>query len=154
MPKPYEIKIIDGEEFVYDPEVKELVPIYKEENGTVYKYDYKKTHCYYPDFEEPEYDEDYTLGFYGKERERYLKENRITHYEWLLTCLKLQPHLIEIDKKCNEMEDSLMAEYAKAEGVTAELKKADMFEWTARMNNIKNRVREVVLNELVYTMTD
>ena len=39
---------------------------------------------------------------------------------------------------------------AKQEGVTEALKAADQMEWVRRMNNIRNRAEESVLNELVY----
>jgi hypothetical protein len=37
----------------------------------------------------------------------------------------------------------------KAEGVNEELKEADQMEWVRRMNNIMNRVDEVVVREVV-----
>ena len=36
------------------------------------------------------------------------------------------------------------------EGVSEELKAADQMEWVRRMNCIRNRAEEIVLNELVY----
>ena len=38
----------------------------------------------------------------------------------------------------------------EAEGVTEALKAADQLEWVRRMNNIRNRVEEIVYNEIVY----
>ena len=39
---------------------------------------------------------------------------------------------------------------ANQEGVTEALKAADQMEWIRRMNNIRNRAEEIVLNEIVY----
>ena len=37
-----------------------------------------------------------------------------------------------------------------AEGVTEELKVRDSMEWVRQCNNIRNRVQEIVVSELVY----
>ena len=52
-----------------------------------------------------------------------------------------------IDKTVNEMEDLLMEQMSKAEGITEELKRRDMFEWVGRRNNSKNRVREIIYHD-------
>ena len=37
-----------------------------------------------------------------------------------------------------------------ADGVTEELKRQNPMEWVRQCNNIRNRVQEIVLSELVY----
>ena len=39
---------------------------------------------------------------------------------------------------------------AEKENVTEELKVNNQLEWVARMNNIKNRAEEIILNEIIY----
>jgi hypothetical protein len=39
---------------------------------------------------------------------------------------------------------------AKQEGTTEALKAADQLEWVRRMNNIRNRAEEVILQDIVY----
>ena len=39
---------------------------------------------------------------------------------------------------------------AKDEGVTESLKATNQLGWVQRMNNIRNRAEEVVLNEIIY----
>ena len=46
--------------------------------------------------------------------------------------------------------EMLTRQMADRESVTEALKAADQFEWVRRMNNIRNRAEEIVLNELVY----
>ena len=46
--------------------------------------------------------------------------------------------------------DLLIKAIAKQEGVTEALKAADQMAWVRRMNNIRNRAEEIVLNEIVY----
>ena len=48
------------------------------------------------------------------------------------------------------MRETLILQYAKAEGVTGTLKQEDQLGWVQRMNNIRNRAEEIVLNEIIY----
>ena len=63
----------------------------------------------------------------------------------------LNPHLEEIDWQAQEMEQRLIFQLAQKEGVTERLKAENQMEWVARMNNIRYRADEIVLNELIYT---
>ena len=62
----------------------------------------------------------------------------------------LREHLVTVDKAANEMEDLLMEQMSKTEGITEELKKKDMFEWVGRRNNLKQRVREIIYHDYIY----
>ena len=62
----------------------------------------------------------------------------------------LNPHLEEIDQQAQEMEQRLISQLAQQEGVTEQLKAEHQMEWVARMNSIRNRADEIVLNELIY----
>ena len=92
----------------------------------------------------------YVIGKYGHMRQRYLKKHRPILYTNLLTSCKLSAHLADIEEECSERMDSLIKAMAKQEGVTEELKAADQMAWVRRMNNIRNRAEEIVLNENVY----
>ena len=91
------------------------------------------------------------LGKYGRMRKRYLKEYRPVLYTNLLTTGKLDQHLAEIDRSCEERMELLISQMAKLEGVTEALKAADQMEWVRRMNNIRSRAEEIALRELVYS---
>ena len=93
---------------------------------------------------------EYVIGKYGHLRQRYLKKNRQILYTNLLTSCKLSEHLADIEEECCELMDSLVKAMAKQEGVNEALKAADQMEWIRRMNNIRNRAEEIVLNEIVY----
>ena len=90
------------------------------------------------------------IGKYGRMRKRYLKEHRPALYSSLLLTGKLDQHLAEIDKACEERMELLTRQMAKQEDVTEELKAADQLEWVRRMNSIRNRAEEINLHELVY----
>ena len=93
---------------------------------------------------------EYNIGVWGQRRRRYLKKNRPILYTNLLTSCKLSEHLADIEEECSELMDSLVKAMAKQEGVNEALKAADQMEWIRRMNNIRNRAEEIVLNEIVY----
>jgi hypothetical protein len=92
-----------------------------------------------------------SLGKYGRMQRRYLKEHRRVLYTNLLVADKLDQHLAEIDKACEERMELLTQQMAKREGVTEELKAADQMEWVRRMTSIHNRAEEIALRELVYS---
>lgn len=49
----------------------------------------------------------------------------------------LNPHLEEIDRQAQEMEQRLISQLAQQEGVTERLKAENQMEWVARMNSIR-----------------
>ena len=90
------------------------------------------------------------LGKYGKLRLKYLLEHKKSEYTCLWLDNKLRSHLLEIDKTATERFDLLMKQLAKQENITEELKATNQMEWVGRMNNIKNRVEEIIFKELIY----
>ena len=94
----------------------------------------------------------YPIGKYGRIRQTFLKNHHNIIYTKLVMNGKLNEHLAETDKYCNERMELLCNAMAEKEGVTEELKSSDQMEWVCRMNNIHNRAEEIVLNELVYTI--
>ena len=93
---------------------------------------------------------DYTIGKYGRMRRTYLKDHHPAFYSTLILDGTLFKHLAEIEQACNERMEVITTAMVKQEGVTEALKAADQMEWVRRMNIIRNRAEEVVLQELVY----
>ena len=91
------------------------------------------------------------LSKYGWLRQRYLREHKRVLYFNLLTSGKLYEHLAEIDTSARDMAEYLIKEMAKKQGVTEELKAADMMRWIGLMNNIRACADEIVLNDIVYS---
>ena len=120
--------------------------IYNEQNGLWYELqgDY-----YLPCLKLPEEPEVY-IGIWGQRHRHYLKTHRKVPYTSLLTSGKLNSHLADIDRQAEEMFSRLVKQLAKVEGVTETLKAADQMEWVRRMNSIRNRVSEIVSEELIY----
>ena len=90
------------------------------------------------------------LGKYGKLRLKYLLEHKKAEYTCLWIDNKLRSHLLEIDKTANERFNLLMKQFAEKENITEDLKANNQMEWVCRMNNIKNRVEEIIFKELIY----
>ena len=90
------------------------------------------------------------LGKYAELRRQYIKKHRRVLYTNLKTSGQLAAHLAEIETAAEKMVTRLVAQMAKAEGVTEELKAADPQRWTGLMNNLKHSAEETVLNDLIY----
>ena len=120
--------------------------IYNEQNGLWYELqgDY-----YLPCLKLPEEPEVY-IGIWGQRHRHYLKTHRKVLYTSLLTSGKLNSHLADINRQAEEMFSRLVKQMAEAEGVNEELKSTDQMVWVRRMNNIRNRVSEIVSEELIY----
>ena len=90
------------------------------------------------------------VGCWGMLRFNYLRKHREALYAIMLMENTLNPHLEEIDRQAQEMEQQLISRLARKEGITEQLKAENQMEWVARMNNIRNRADEIVLKELIY----
>ena len=113
--------------------------------------DYIRVGDYYvPDLSLPK-SEAYSLGKYGRMRERYLKEKHPVLYNVLMLSGKLQLHLREIDEAACKRMEMMMPQLMQAAGVTEELKAADPLRWAGLMNTLKAQAEEIILTELIYT---
>ena len=90
------------------------------------------------------------LGKYAELRRQYLKQHRGVLYINLKTSCRLTEHLAEIEQTAQRMVAQAVAQMAKAEGVTEELKATDLLRWTGLMNNFRHCAEELVLNDLIY----
>lgn len=102
---------------------------------------------YLPNLIAPENPE---VGRWGMLRFNYLRKHREALYTIMLMENTLNPHLEEIDRQAQEIEQQLISQLAQQENITEQLKAENQMEWVARMNNIRNRADEIVLNDLIY----
>ena len=68
----------------------------------------------------------------------------------LLLSGKLNSHLAEIDNQATEMFDRLVKQMAEKEGITEQLKAQDQMAWVGAMNNIRNRIEEIVNQSIIF----
>ena len=90
------------------------------------------------------------IGKYGLLRKTYLKKHRPNWYQSMLATGELSQHLTKIDRQANVRLELLTSQMAQTEGMTESLKESDPITWIQGMNNIQNRVDEIILAELVY----
>ena len=123
--------------------------IYNEQTGISYTLhgDY-----YLPDLTLSDDEKGVEIGVYGQRHLRYIKQHKKALYLTLLTTGKLNGYLADIDKQAEEMLFRLVKQMAEREGVTEQLKADKQMEWVARMNNIHQRVTEIINEELVYSI--
>ena len=112
---------------------------YREENGYLI-----------PNLSLPD-EEQHTVGIWGQRHRRYLRENRKVLYADLLTSGRLNGYLADIDQQAEAMFSRLVKQMAETENITEGLKSTNPMMWVGKMNNIRNRVKEIVTTELIYT---
>ena len=89
------------------------------------------------------------IGIWGQRHYQYLKENRPTTVNVMRMNGTLSSYLCEVNDQADEMAFQLVKQLAKQEGVTEELKRRDQMAWIGAMNNIRDRVNEIVLKEVI-----
>ena len=90
------------------------------------------------------------IGVYGQRRRVYLKKHHRVLYFNLLTAGVLDGHPADIEKQAQELFLRLVEQYVAAEGVTKALKANAPQAWVRKMNGIRNRANEIVMQEIVY----
>ena len=90
------------------------------------------------------------LGKWGMLHKDYLLKHKKVLFTTLLTQGKLYQHCAEVENQARDMFDTLVEQMEANEGVTAQLKGDNQFEWVCRMQNIEARVREIVCKEIIY----
>ena len=68
-----------------------------------------------------------------------------------LSAAFLTAYLADIDEQADDMFFRLVKQFAEKESVTEQLKADNQMMWVQQMNNIRNRVTEIVYNELIYS---
>ena len=119
--------------------------IFEQTGGT---YTMQGDYCL-PDLTLPAEDER-PIGVWGHRRLRYLKQHHKILYYNLLTSGKLHSHLADVEEEAQSLFLRLFKEYAEREGVTKQLKAENPTEWVGKMNNIRNRVFEVVNAGIIF----
>lgn len=90
------------------------------------------------------------IGKYGRLKLNYMKKYKIPEYTEMLLNNELKSYLLDIEDECKAKIDILIKQMAEKENVNEELKANNQMEWVQKMNNIKSRVEEIVLNEVIY----
>ena len=89
------------------------------------------------------------LSRFGREYLRILKEKHPGHYLALRAKDKLNEELIHVDKELNQRYEILIEQYKTSRNITEELKEQDQMSWVQEMNNIRNTIEKIVINEII-----
>jgi hypothetical protein len=103
---------------------------------------------YIPDLRLPE--EERPIGKYGYLHGEYLKVQHPARYNNLILSCQRWSYLADVNEQAQERLEIIMKQMQEAEAVTEELKGKDQWEWIRRMNSIRNRAEEIVLDEIIY----
>ena len=103
-----------------------------------------------PDLLPAEEEKEANIGVWAMRHKRYLKQNHKVFYYNLLTSGKLNSYLADIEQHAQDLFLRLVKELAEKENVTEKLKSTDMMLWVRKMNNIRNRITEIVNKEIIY----
>ena len=90
------------------------------------------------------------IGVWGAMRRDYLKQHRQNVYYGLLFSGKLNDHLADIEEQAQDIMWNLTEQMKRTEGVTEELKRNNQMAWVGAVNNIRNRVIEIICDELIH----
>lgn len=93
---------------------------------------------------------EYQIGFFGRRYKDYLKEKHKIVYYNLLTKQELFPQIKLVEEDANMLYETLIESFKKQANVDEKLKADDPMMWVKLVNNIKNRAREIVLNQVIY----
>ena len=92
----------------------------------------------------------YNIVKYGLLRLEYIKKYKLGLYFDLLVNDNLNEYLRNIDTIVMEKMQKLIKELTEKENITEKLKSSNQMLWIGKMNNIKNRVEEIILKEYIY----
>ena len=90
------------------------------------------------------------IGIWGQRHYNYLKKSNPTVVNVMRMKGTLEQYLRDIDQDAQEMFDLLMKQYAEIEGITEQLKAENQMDWVCKMNNIRDRINEIIYKELIY----
>ena len=115
------------------------------ENGITYHL--AEDGCYYPQLS-LEQKTDYAIGKYGIMRGEYMMKYRRHKYLKMLMDGTWNQYLQGVDEECHREVELAVKRMMEKEGVTEQLKGENPLEWVRRVNRIKARVEEKVVNNL------
>ena len=98
----------------------------------------------------PPTEEEHPIGVWGQRRLNYLKHHRKVLYYNLLTSGRLHSHLADIEEQAQDLFSRLVKEHTEKEGIIEHLKATDQMKWVQKMNNIRERVTEVICEDVVF----
>lgn len=116
------------------------------ENGITYRL--AENGCYYLELG-LEQKTDYVIGKYGIIRGEYMMKCQRHEYLKLLMDGTWNQYLHDVDEECHREMELAVNRIMEMEGVTEQLKSENPMEWVRRVDGIKVRVEEEIVNQLI-----
>lgn len=117
------------------------------ENGITYHL--AEDGCYYPQLS-LEQNTDYMIGKYGIMRAEYMIKYKRHEYLKMLMDGTWNQYLHDVDEECHREVELAVKRIMKKEGIKGKLKNENPSEWVRRVNEIKARVEERIVNDLFW----
>lgn len=92
------------------------------------------------------------IGRWSRMHEHYLEATHPKLYEHLVLNGNLHRRLADANERAKSMMERLINQMKQQEGVTEHLKADQPMVWVGRMNHIRNRAKEIVLNEVIHSL--
>lgn len=122
--------------------------LFEELGGT---YTLGKDGMYYPNLTIDDNDQR-PIGKWGRMHRAYLEEVHPGLYERLILNGSLHRHLTDANERAEAMMELLTKQMKEREGITESLKADQPMEWVGRMNSIRARAEEIVMEEVINTL--
>ena len=137
------------EEKTYTPIVKEN--LFEKQGGT---YSLEKMEdgeeVLIPNIEMPKIIDQSRLNRFGRERLKFLKENRENQYQSMYYRGTLMEHLLNIEEQVQEFLEKEEPKMMEVWGLTNELKSEDFLKYTGLKKNLDMTLTRIVLEQIVW----
>ena len=90
------------------------------------------------------------IGVWGQRHLKYIRKHCKPFYNKMLNEHTLYDYLLQLNRDAEDTFNRLVKQMAEREDVTEQLKVNDQMQWVGKMNNIRQRVTEIVNSELIY----
>ena len=122
--------------------------LFEELGGT---YTLGKDGMYYPNLTIDDNDQR-PIGKWGRMHRAYLEEVHPGLYERMILNGSLHRHLADANERAEAMMELLTKQMKDREGITERLKAELPMVWVGRMNSIRARAEEIVMEEVINTL--
>ena len=122
--------------------------LFEELGGT---YTLGKDGMYYPNLTIDDNDQR-PIGKWGRMHRAYLEKVHPGLYERMILNGSLHRHLADANERAEVMMELLTKQMKEQEGVTESLKAEQSMVWVGRMNSIRSRAEEIVMEVVIHTL--
>ena len=92
------------------------------------------------------------IGRWGRMHRAWLEAERPGLYEHLILNGTLYRHLADANERAERMLKQLTTQMTEQEGITEAIKAEQPLEWVSRMNSIRSRAEEIIMEEVIHML--